>query len=88
MYYEPTKFDENHGRYFWENEFFILCELPLILRVGGKLKKTARDIYMRTLYIEFERDWSIGLGSMIGDATVTQTQTHTHTHTYFSKTHF
>ena len=32
---------------------FFLCELPLILGVGGKLKKTARDIYMRTLYIEF-----------------------------------
>ena len=28
---------------------FFLCELPLSLGVGGKLKKKARDIYMRTL---------------------------------------
>ena len=31
--------------------FFYLCELSLILGLGGKLKKTARDICMRTLYI-------------------------------------
>ena len=35
--------------------------------VGGKLNKTARDIYMRTLDIEFERDWSFGLGATLGD---------------------
>ena len=58
---------------------FFLCELPLVLGVGGKLKKkTARDIYKRTLDIEFEQDQSIGLGSMIGDG---QTGRHTHTHT-------
>ena len=60
---------------------YFSCELSLILGVGGKLKKTARDIYKRALDIEFERDWSIGLGSTIGDGQ----QTHTHTHTY---THF
>ena len=69
---------------------FFLCELPLILGVGGKLKKT-RDIYMRTLYIEFERDRSIGLGSTFGDGhtdrstdrqTDRQTERHTHTHTH------
>ena len=27
----------------------------------------ARDIYMRTLYVEFERNRSIGLGSTFGD---------------------
>ena len=53
---------------------------------------------MRTLYIEFERDRSIGLGSTFGDGhidrqTEIQTDTHTHTYTYththiFSKTHF
>ena len=32
----------------------------------GKTKKTARDIYKRTLDIEFERDRSIRLGSTIG----------------------
>ena len=60
---------------------FFLCELPLILGVGGKLKKTARDICKRTPDIDFERDRSIGLGSTIGDG-----QTHTYRH--FSKTHF
>ena len=50
------------------------------LRVGGK--KTARDIYERTLDIEFERDRSIGLGSTVGDnQTDRQTDRHTHTHT-------
>ena len=32
---------------------FFSCELSLILGVGGKLKKMARDIYKRTLDIEF-----------------------------------
>ena len=54
----------------------------------GKTKKKARDIYMRTLYIEFERDRLIGLGSTFGDGhTDRQTDTHTHTD-IFSKTHF
>ena len=52
----------------------------------------ARNIYMMTLYIEFERDRSIGLGSTFGDGHTdrqTDRQTHTHTHTdIFSKTHF
>ena len=52
----------------------------LNFRGRGKTKKTARDIYMWTLYFEFERDWSIGLGSTFGDG---HTDTHTHTHTYF-----
>ena len=46
----------------------------------GETKKTAGDIYKRTLNIEFELDWSIGLGSTIGDGQ-TDTQTHTRTHT-------
>ena len=45
----------------------------LNFRGRGKTKKTARDIYKRTLDIEFERDWSIGLGTTIGDG---QTDTH------------
>ena len=52
-------------------------------RGRGKTKKTAGDIYKRALDIEFERDWLIGLCSMIGNR-----QTDTHTHTFFSKTHF
>ena len=45
----------------------------LNFRGREKTKKTARDIYKRTLDIEFERDRSIGLGSMISDG---QTDTH------------
>ena len=36
---------------------------------------------MRSLYIEFERDRSIGLVSTFGDVH-TDTHTHTHTHTH------
>ena len=67
-------------------------------RGRGKTKKTARDIYLRTLDIEFEWDRSIGLGSTIGDGrtdgrtdrqTDRQTHTHTHTHTQtHTHTHF
>ena len=68
----------------FEKIFFFSCELPLILGVGGKLKKTARDIYKRTLHIDFERDRSNGLGSTIGDGqTDRQTDRHTHTHRHF-----
>ena len=71
---------------------FFLMWTTLNFRGWGKTKKTARDIYMRTLYIEFERDRSIGLGSTFGDGhtdrqTGRQTDTHTHTH-IFSKTIF
>ena len=40
----------------------------------GKTKKKARDIYKRTLDIEFERDRSIGSGFTIDDG---QTDRHT-----------
>ena len=36
-------------------------------RGRGKTKKTAGDIYKGTLDIEFERDWSFGLGPKLGD---------------------
>ena len=39
---------------------FFLCELPLILGLGRKLKTKVRDIYKRIIYIEFERDWWVG----------------------------
>ena len=31
------------------------------------MKKGARDICKGTLDIEFERDWSVGLGAKLGD---------------------
>ena len=85
MYNNPTKIDENRWSHFWENQNFIFfsSELPLILGVGGKLKKTARDIYKQTLDIEFVRDLLIGFGSTIGNGqTDRQTHTHIHTHTH------
>ena len=33
----------------------------------SKSKKRARDISKGTLDIEFERDWSVGLGAMLGN---------------------
>ena len=62
-----------------KNFNFFLMWTTLNFRGRGKTKQTARDIYKRTLDIEFERDRSIGLGSTIGDG---QTDTHTHTHTH------
>ena len=76
------------GAIFEKNKVFnfFLMWTTLNFRGRGKTKKTARDIYKRTLDIEFERDRSIGLGSTIGDGqTQTQTHTHTHTHTFFLK---
>ena len=55
--------------FFWENRIFynfFLCELPLILRVD-LTKIMARNICKRFLYIEFERDWRVGLGPALGD---------------------
>ena len=46
---------------------FFLMWLPLILRVDHKRKQRARDICNGTLVIEFERDWSVGLGATLGD---------------------
>ena len=77
MYYKLRKYNEN-----WSHFLFFSCELPLILGLG-ETKKKARDIYKRTLDIEFERDQSIGLLSIIGDG-----WTDRYTHTFFSKTHF
>ena len=36
----------------------------------SKTKKRARDICKGTLDIEFERDWSVGLGATLGDGDV------------------
>ena len=41
--------------------------LPLILRVGRKLKGRAGDNCKRALNIEFEQDWSVSLSATLGD---------------------
>ena len=51
---------------FWRKIFFFICELPLILRIDQKPIKRARYICKGTLDIEFERDWSFGLGATLG----------------------
>ena len=69
MYNISTKFYEIVGAIFEKMKIlnFFLCELPLILTVGRKRKKRARDICKGTLDIEFERDSSFGLGATLGD---------------------
>ena len=69
MYNKLTKFDENRWSHFSENENLKknLCELPLILREDRKQENRARDICKETLDIEFERDWSVGLGATLGE---------------------
>ena len=47
---------------------FFLCELPLILTVSLKLKKKGMEIFAGgALDNEIGRDWSVGLGAMLGD---------------------
>ena len=63
---------------------FFVMRTTLNFRGRGKTKTPARDIYKRTLDIEFDRDRSTGLGSTIGDGQ-TDRQTHTRTQTFFLK---
>ena len=46
---------------------FFLCELPLILGLARKRKKQAEDICRGAPDIEFEQDWSVGLGATLGN---------------------
>ena len=46
---------------------FFLCELPLILGVTRKRKEQAKGISKVTPHIEFEQDWSLGLGAVLAD---------------------
>ena len=66
-----------------KNLIFFLMWTTLNFRGRGKTKKTARDIYMRTLDVKFEWDWSIGLGSTFSDIHPDR-----HIHSHFSKTLF
>ena len=45
----------------------FLCELPLILGEARKRKEQAEDICKGTPDIEFEQDWSVGLGAILAD---------------------
>ena len=51
----------------WIFIFLFLCELPLILVVGGKLKIKDLGYLRRTPDIEFQWYRSIGLGAMFSD---------------------
>ena len=55
------------GAIFEKIKFFFLCELPLILGLGWKLKTRLRDICKRALDIDFERDWWVRLGPALGE---------------------
>ena len=44
----------------------LKIKLPLILRVGRKLKGLAEDNCKSNLNIEFEQDWSVGSGATLG----------------------
>ena len=41
--------------------------VSLILRVSRKWKGRAGDNYKSNLNIEFDQDWSVGLGATLGD---------------------
>ena len=73
---------------------FFSCELPLILAVGGNLKKKRLEIFTRVPQISNFNDIDRlvqALRSATGIQTDTDTHKHKHTHTHthiFSKTHF
>ena len=50
-----------------KNLISIFCELPLILNVDHKTKKKGEKISKGTPNIEFEQDWSVGLGAKLRD---------------------
>ena len=55
------------GAIFEKMKIFFLSKLPLILRIDQKRKKRARDISKRTIDIEYEREWPVGLGTTLGN---------------------
>ena len=48
-------------------KIFFLCELNLILGVTRKRKEQAEDICKGTPDVEYEQDWSVGLGAILAD---------------------
>ena len=69
MYYKPTKFNQNRWSHFWENQFFkfFIKWTTLNFKVRVNTKTGVRDICERTLDIDFERDWWVGLGPALRD---------------------
>ena len=68
MFYKPKKYDENHQSFFLENRNFnSLNKTTHNCEGWSKTKNSPRNIYKRTLDKGFERDWSFGLGAMLGD---------------------
>ena len=75
MYYKPPKFNQNRYSHFWENRFFFLCELPLILGFGGKLKERL-EVFARGHQVSISNE--IGrLFQAVRSATDRQTYIHT-----------
>ena len=51
------------------NDSFLLMWITLNFNGESKIeKKRSEDTFKGTLDIEFERDWSVGLGATLGDA--------------------
>ena len=69
MFYKPKKYDENlHSHFFLENlNFNFLNKITHNCEGWSKTKETHRNICKRALDTGFERDWSVGLGVMLGD---------------------
>ena len=83
MYCKSTKLDQDHEAIFEIKKllFFLLIVnySTFNFQSKGENYKASRDIFVRTLDIELDRDWSVGLCTMLGDG---------HTHTFFSETLF
>ena len=84
MYYKPTKLDQNHLAIFEKKKILLTppsyCELQyLYFQSKGENYNATQDIFVRTLDIELDLDWSVCLCAMLGDG---------HTRTFFSETLF
>ena len=69
MYHKSTKFDENRWNNSWENENLNLFLMWTTLNFEGrsKTKKKAENIFKGIPDIEFELDWSVGIGATLRD---------------------
>ena len=69
MFFKPNKYNENlQSHFFLENRNFNFLNKTTHNCDGwSKTKKPPRNICKRTLDKGFERDWTVGLGVMLGD---------------------